>query len=96
MAKSNYINVPKNVQQAVMAGNSTLDQKVAILNSLDEALGTAKAAARTNVTTANAAVAAGVNPTKAEYDAAVALLNDLKTAFNDLLTKLRTANLLSN
>lgn len=35
-------------------------------------------------------VAAGANPTKAEYDVAVALINELKTKVNTLITALKT------
>ena len=43
-----------------------------------------------SVTTANAVVAAGANPTKAEYDAAVTLINELKTDLNALITALKS------
>lgn len=37
------------------------------------------------ITTANLAAAAGANPTKAEYDLCVALVNELKAKLNQLL-----------
>ncbi len=40
------------------------------------------------VTTADAAAAAGAAPTKAEFDAAVALANDLKAKYNALIVKI--------
>ncbi len=40
------------------------------------------------VTTADAAAAAGAAPTKAEFDAVVALANDLKAKYNALIAKI--------
>lgn len=53
------------------------------------------AAAQTDTAAADAAVAAGANPTKAEFDVVVALVNELKSDFNGLLTKLRAAQLIA-
>ena len=43
------------------------------------------------VASADAAVAAGSAPTKAEFDAVVALVNELKTQVNDLIAKAKAA-----
>lgn len=54
-----------------------------------------KVAARADVAAATSTAAAGATPTKAEFDA---LRNDylaLRTAFNDLLGKMRTAGILA-
>lgn len=40
------------------------------------------------VTTADAAAAAGAAPTKAEFDAVVTLVNDLKAKYNALVAKI--------
>lgn len=40
------------------------------------------------VTTADAAAATGAAPTKAEFDAVVALANDLKAKYNALIAKI--------
>lgn len=111
MAKTLYSNVPKTVQSAVMASTSTTEEKLSILNALDEALGAIKAAAHTNnASTIPAAApaggvgaAAGAWDTAANRDAAIATINGLRTAvsdlkneYNSLLAKLRTAGLLSN
>lgn len=53
-----------------------------------------KSAAVTNVTQANA-VASVAAPTKAEFDAVVALSNANKVTINALLGALRTANILT-
>lgn len=47
--------------------------------------------ALTNVATANAAQAAGATPTKAEYDAVVALANANKAAINSIIAALKAA-----
>ncbi|MCR4442956.1 MAG: hypothetical protein QHH10_12045 [Peptococcaceae bacterium] len=44
----------------------------------------------------DAAQAAGANPTKAEYDAAVALINETKSVVNGLLTKLKNARIMGS
>jgi hypothetical protein len=41
------------------------------------------------VAAANATAAAGATPTKAEFDAVVTLVNELKTDVNSLVTALR-------
>lgn len=46
-------------------------------------------AAVTAVAATNGAQASGANPTKAEYDAVVALANELKTKFNALLAAIK-------
>jgi hypothetical protein len=56
--------------------------------------GASQIAAVANVGTLTAAAAAGSTPTKAEFDAAVADLATLRTKLNDLLTKMRTSDLL--
>lgn len=43
----------------------------------------------TPVASADATPAAGTNPTKEEFDAVVALANELKQKFNDLLNGLK-------
>ena len=50
-----------------------------------------KSSAVSAVASANAAAAAGDAPTKAEFDAVVKLVNELKTQVNDLITKAKTA-----
>lgn len=50
-----------------------------------------KSSAVSAVASANAAAAAGDTPTKAEFDAVVALANELKTQVNDLISKAKTA-----
>lgn len=50
-----------------------------------------KSSAVSAVSSANAAAAAGDAPTKAEFDAVVKLVNELKTQVNDLITKAKTA-----
>ena len=50
-----------------------------------------KSSAVSAVSSANAAAAAGSAPTKAEFDAVVALANELKTQVNDLITKAKAA-----
>ena len=50
-----------------------------------------KSSAVSAVSSANATAAAGDAPTKAEFDAVVALANELKTQVNDLITKAKTA-----
>lgn len=56
------------------------------------AAGTVKKASATDaVSAANAAQAASSTVTKAEFDAVVALCNELKTKFNDHLTKAKSA-----
>ena len=95
MAKSTYNNVPKAVMDTINAGIGTLEDKLATLDTLEVALGAIKAAAQVNVATADA-VASVAAPTKAEFDAVVALANANKAAINGLLGKLRTAGLLAN
>lgn len=48
------------------------------------------------VTADDADVAAGANPTKAEYDIAVALANDTKAVLNGLITKLKNARIIGS
>lgn len=66
---------------------------------LDPAAGKARegkqAAASANAGAMTTAVAAGANPTKVEFDKVVTDLGVLRTAHNDLLTKLRAAGLLA-
>lgn len=50
-----------------------------------------KSSAVSVVASADAAAAAGDAPTKAEFDAVVKLVNELKTQVNDLITKAKTA-----
>lgn len=50
-----------------------------------------KSSAVSAVASANATAAAGDAPTKAEFDAVVKLVNELKTQVNDLITKAKTA-----
>ena len=50
-----------------------------------------KSSAVSVVASADAAAASGDAPTKAEFDAVVALVNELKTQVNDLITKAKTA-----
>ena len=50
-----------------------------------------KSSAVSAVASANATAAAGDAPTKAEFDAVVTLVNELKTQVNDLITKAKTA-----
>ena len=50
-----------------------------------------KSSAVSAVASANAAAAAGDAPTKAEFDAVVTLVNELKTQVNDLITKAKAA-----
>lgn len=50
-----------------------------------------KASAVTDVASADAAVAAAETVTKAEFDAVVAVANETKKQFNDLLAKMKTA-----
>lgn len=52
--------------------------------------------AQADVAAANAAAAAGANPTKAEFDALVTLANEEKTVLNGLLAKLRAAGLIAS
>lgn len=52
--------------------------------------------AQAAIATADAAVAAGASPTKAEFDAVVALTNETKAVVNGLLTKLAAARLLAS
>jgi len=47
-----------------------------------------------NIAEANGVAAAGANPTKAEYDVVVALANANKAKINDILAKLRLANII--
>lgn len=54
-----------------------------------------QAAASANAAAMTTAVAAGANPTKAEFDKVVTDLGVLRTAHNDLLTKLRAAGILA-
>lgn len=54
------------------------------------------AATQASVASADAVAAAGANPTKAEYDAVVTLVNELKAVVNSLLTKLRNAGLMGS
>ena len=53
--------------------------------------GVRKASNTAAVSSANATQAAGDAPTKAEFDAVVALLNDCKAQLNDHLSKVKTA-----
>ena len=50
-----------------------------------------KSSAVSAVASANATAATGDAPTKAEFDAVVTLVNELKTQVNDLITKAKTA-----
>ena len=50
-----------------------------------------KSSAVSVVASANATAAAGDAPTKAEFDAVVTLVNELKTQVNDLITKAKAA-----
>lgn len=50
-----------------------------------------KASATNAVASANAVVATGEAPTKAEFDAVVTLCNELKAQVNDLITKAKSA-----
>lgn len=50
-----------------------------------------KASATNAVASADAVVATGEAPTKAEFDAVVTLCNELKAQVNDLITKAKTA-----
>lgn len=48
------------------------------------------------IASADGAAAAGANPTKAEFDAVVTLLNETKAAFNGLITKLKAARIIGS
>ena len=48
-----------------------------------------------DITEADGVVAVGANPTKAEYDVVVALVNANKVKINDILAKLRLANIIA-
>ena len=50
-----------------------------------------KSSAVSAVASASAAAAAGDAPTKAEFDAVVTLVNELKTQVNDMISKAKTA-----
>lgn len=50
-----------------------------------------KSSAVSAVASADATAATGEAPTKAEFDAVVALANELKTQVNDLISKAKTA-----
>lgn len=67
---------------------------------LDPAAGRARegrqGAAQADVGALTSAVAAGANPTKAEYDKTVADLATLRTAHNALLAKLRAAGVIAS
>jgi len=52
-------------------------------------------AAIVNITDADGVAAVGANPTKAEYDVVVALANANKAKINDILAKLRLANVIA-
>jgi hypothetical protein len=54
-----------------------------------------QAAAVTNVAALTSVVAAGANPTKAEYDALRVDVSNLNTKVNALLAALRTAGLIA-
>lgn len=54
-----------------------------------------KQAAVANVASANGVAAAGATPTKAEFDAVVALANETKVQLNAALAALRNANIIS-
>ena len=51
-------------------------------------------AAIVNITETDGVAAVGANPTKAEYDVVVTLVNANKAKINDLLAKLRLANII--
>ncbi len=73
--------------------NATRFQNLEVLGSL-EVRGTAKNSgmkeADFKVTAADAAAAAGTAPTKAEFDAVVTLVNELKAKHNKLVKQLIT------
>ena len=48
-----------------------------------------------NIAEADSVAAVGANPTKAEYDVVVALANANKAKINDILAKLRLANIIA-
>jgi len=48
-----------------------------------------------DIAEADGVVAVGANPTKAEYDVVVALANANKAKINDILAKLRLANIIA-
>ena len=48
-----------------------------------------------NIALADGVAAVGANPTKAEYDVVVALANANKAKINDILAKLRLANIIA-
>ena len=50
-----------------------------------------KSSAVSVVASADATAASGETPTKAEFNAVVTLVNELKTQVNDLITKAKTA-----
>lgn len=54
------------------------------------------AAAQADVSASDGAPAAGANPTKAEFDAVVALANETKAVVNALLAKLRAAQIVAS
>jgi len=54
------------------------------------------AAAQDAVASDDAEVAAGANPTKAEYDAVVALANENKSVINALITKLKSSRVMGS
>jgi hypothetical protein len=69
-------------------------KRIAYGGDLD--LGNAKVvAARADVAAATSTVAAGANPTKAEFDALRVDYLAARTVINDLLAKMRTAGILA-
>lgn len=89
------------IMQATVVSLATPDpsqksMRLALYDSTGAALNVGKqVAARVDVAAATSTAAAGSTPTKAEFDA---LRNDylaLRTAFNDLLAKMRTAGVLA-
>jgi hypothetical protein len=54
-----------------------------------------QSAARADAPAVTSTVAAGATPTKAEFDALRTDYTNLRTAFNDLLAKMRTAGILA-
>ena len=86
-------NFPNGIDVGSLKINGTAVTKTAA--QINAATANPEQAAVANVASADAVVAAGANPTKAEFDALVALTNETKAQLNTALAKLRLADIIA-
>lgn len=94
--RAEITNAIKNIEAVDTTVISTLQQKVTNLEPLAQKVSNLEAIKipYSTYTNEDAVNAAAETPTKAEFDAVVALLNETKTLLNAIFTDLATKNLM--